>query len=192
MVKKEYILDGYRFASESEYKRAKKEKETIAYVTANTDSADMKALLKLYNRSIDKNAFQTIIGQQFLHNIRRRLIGSRIVSEETLAPIPVVSQQVQVVRSDKSADQKKMQTYKAAYENLAANQKIKNILIAVLIAMILAMFVITYFSKYSVFTYFTDYKTQIRNEVVDEMETWQKQLDEKEKDLQQREEKLAK
>ena len=63
--------------------------------------------------------------------------------------------------------------------------------IVFLIVIIGAMMFITYNSKYSVFTYFTDYKTDMENELVDKYQEWKNQLDEKEKELNEREKALG-
>ena len=162
MAKEEYILDGYLFDSQEEFLRAKKEKETIVYLTANTDNSDMKALLRIYNRSVDRGSFRTVIGQQYLHNIRQRLIGSQVVSEDMLAPIPVVPS----IRTGAEPDQqltKQVERYKKAYESALVNRKIKNLSIGVLIAIIIGMIVITATSRNSVFTYRLQRKYSGRN-----------------------------
>ena len=190
MAKEEYIVDGYQFSNKAEYDRAKREKETIAYLTAKTDISDRKALLKIYNRSVEKGSFQTIIGQQFLTELRKQLVGSGIVSEDTLAPIRIVSgssSERDSVSQDKKEIERELVRYQKAYENAVAHRTIKNMLITVLVLVIVGMLVITATSQYSVFTYFTDYKTKIRNEVVDEMENWQKELEEREANLEKRE-----
>ena len=86
---KKYVLDGYLFANAADFERAKKEQETIQYLTANTNMADMKALYKLYKMSVEKKSFQTIFGLQYLEEIRKRLIGSGVVEKDLLEPIPV-------------------------------------------------------------------------------------------------------
>ncbi len=187
MAKDGYILDGYQFKDQQEFQRAKKEKETIAYLMANTDSSDMKALLKIYNRSVDKQSFQTIIGQQFLCDLRKRLVGSGLVSEDTLAPIQIVSEGNVAGKSGDKAAAAKVEKYKEAYEDAVAGQKIKNIIIAALIVIIIGMVAITASTRYSVFTYFTNYEEDIRNEIIDEMQQWEKELEEREKALEQTE-----
>lgn len=187
MAKEGYVLEGYQFNSRQEYERAKKEKETIAYLMANTDSSDMKALLKIYNRSVDKQSFQTIIGQQFLCDLRKRLVGSQLVSEDTLAPIQISTSSASEGSSGEKDAAKKAEKYKEAYENAVAGQKIKNIIIAGLIVIILGMVAITASTRYSVFTYFTNYEEDIRNEVIDEMQKWEKELEEREKALEETE-----
>lgn len=191
MAKEEYILDGYLFSGQAEYQRAKKEKETIAYLTANTDSNDMKALLKLYNRSVEKDSFQTIIGQQYLYNVRQRLIASRIVSADMLAPIRLPGNTGRfAAMAGEPLEKGVAERYKRLYENAVANRKIKNMLIAVLIIVMIGMIIITATSRYSVFTYFTDYKSELREEIADEMEEWQKELEQREQELDQREKAL--
>ena len=64
---------------------------------------------------------------------------------------------------------------------------IKNFLILVLIVVIGVMLFITSRNQYSIFTYFTNYEENIRNEIVNEYEEWQQQLEEKEKELEERE-----
>ena len=187
MAKEGYVLEGYQFKNQQEYDRAKKEKEIIAYLMANTDSSDMKALLKIYNRSVDKQSFQTIIGQQFLCDLRKRLIGSQLVSEDTLAPIRVSSASGNEKNAGEKSNEKKVEKYKEAYENAVAGQKIKNLIIAGLIVVILGMVAITASTRYSVFTYFTNYEENIREEVIDEMQKWEKELEEREKALEQKE-----
>ncbi len=187
MAKEGYILEGYQFKSQQEYDRAKKEKETIAYLMANTDTSDMKALLKIYNRSVDKQSFQTIIGQQFLYDLRKKLVGSQLVSEDTLAPIRIAADGNAGGKSEDKAAAAKAEKYKEAYEDAVAGQKIKNLIIVVLIVIIIGMVAITASTRYSVFTYFTNYEEDIRNEIIDEMQQWEQELDEREKALEQRE-----
>ena len=84
-----YDVGEYSFSTNSDYNRALKEKETISYIMANTDMTDMKEVLKVYNMSVEKKSFQTVIGIEFVKNMRRQLIASGIVSGDTIANIPV-------------------------------------------------------------------------------------------------------
>ena len=88
---KEMVLDGFKFSSKKEFERAMKEKETIGYIVANTNMSDMKAVLKVYNKAIDKKSFQTVVGLEFVNNMRKKLISSGTVMEKNLAYVPVTS-----------------------------------------------------------------------------------------------------
>lgn len=190
MVKNQYQIDQYSFVSREEYERALKEKETIAYLQANTGSDDAKALLKIYNRSVEKESFRTIIGIEYLSSLRKRLSMSGVVTEEALAPVPVpgvVAKGKQGEGMNQSQLERQVSRYKAAYESARSGRIIKNMTIFILIMVIVAILLITYQSRYSVFTYFTNYKEKMREELIDEYTDWETQLEQKEQELNDRE-----
>ena len=195
-----YCLDGYQFLTKREFERAHKEKETISYLKETIRSGKPKELLKVYNRSVEKHAFCTVIGLQFLQEIRTEILQSGIVGEDTLAPIPVaVSEQAASDKQRKGSGatdsgvtgkteiERQLKRYKKAYEEAVTGKTIKNMVITVLLIIILGMLLVTFKTRYSVFTYFTNYKEEMREELVDEYEQWQDQLEQKEKQLDERE-----
>lgn len=188
-----YVIDGYSFPGRNDYEKALKEKEAISYIAANTNMADMKAVLKIYNKSVEKQSFQTAVGLEFVNNMRKTLISSGIVSKDTLMdiPVPKISGSRQATASaDVNTSDARADKYKLAYENALAGRTIRNIVIAFLTLIIIAMLVITLNSKYSVFTYFTDYKADMENELIDKYESWKDELDKREKELDKREKAL--
>ncbi|HBA98290.1 MAG TPA: hypothetical protein DCZ23_09290 [Lachnospiraceae bacterium] len=188
-----YVIDGYSFPGRNDYEKALKEKEAISYIAANTNMADMKAVLKIYNKSVEKQSFQTAVGLEFVNNMRKTLISSGIVSKDTLMdiPVPKISGSRQATASaDVNTSDARADKYKLAYENALAGRTIRNIVIAFLTLIIIAMLVITFNSKYSVFTYFTDYKADMENELIDKYESWKDELDKREKELDKREKAL--
>lgn len=181
-----YIIEEFCFLDKKEYERALKEKETISYITANTDMNDMKAVLKVYNRAVEKKSFQTVIGLEFLKNIRSRLIVSGLVTAETISEIPVIKRGTEVKKTeplDKNDASREIEKYKKAYENASTGRTIKNIIIGFLSVIIIAMIIITAKAKYSIFTYFTDYETKMENELIDKYEKWEDELEAREKAL---------
>jgi len=56
--------------------------------------------------------------------------------------------------------------------------------------MLAALVIITVKSKYSVFTYFTDYKSNMENELIDKYEKWEQTLDDRQKALEKEEKEL--
>lgn len=190
-----YVVDGYSFSSRNDYEKALKEKEAISYIVANTNMADMKSVLKVYNMSVDKKSFQTVIGLEFVGNMRKSLISSGIVSKDTLTNIPVpkiTGASKTAASAGSTALDTNAEKYKKAYENAVAGRTIKNIVIAFLILIIAAMLVITSQSKYSIFTYFTDYKAEMENELIDQYASWKSELDKREQELDKREQELSK
>ncbi len=188
-----YVVDGYSFSSRNDYEKALKEKEAISYIVANTNMADMKSVLKIYNKSVDKKSFQTVIGLEFVGNMRKSLISSGIVSKDTLMNVPVpkiTGVNKATASADSGVSDIKAEKYKQAYENAVAGRTIRNMVIAFLVLIIAAMLVITYHSEYSVFTYFTDYKTKMEDELIDQYESWKSELDKREQELDKREQAL--
>ena len=186
-----YTIGDYSFSNKADYERAAKEKETISYIVANTNMADMKSVLKVYNKSVEKKSFQTVLGLEFVKNMRKSLINSGIVADDTIQPVPVpAAGGSRVKQADNSIAAGMAEKYKLAYENERAGRIIRNMVIAFLILIIGAMMFITYNSKYSVFTYFTDYKAGMEDELVDKYQEWSNQLKEKERELNEREKAL--
>lgn len=183
-----YTISDYSFSNKNDYERALKEKETISYIVANTNMADMKSVLKVYNRAVEKKSFQTVLGLEFVKNMRKNLINSGIVSSDTIqtVPVPPVTG-AKPKPAGESLVAGMAEKYKLAYENERAGRTIRNMAIVFLIVIIGIMTFITYNSKYSVFTYFTDYKTNMENELVDKYQDWKNQLEAKEKELNERE-----
>lgn len=190
---KEMVLDGFKFSSKKEFERAMKERETIEYIVANTNMSDMKAVLKVYNKAIDKKSFQTVIGLEFVNNMRKRLIASGTVMEKNLAYVPVASKNAvihKVPAMSKDEAVRNAEKYKKAYEAAITGKKIKNMAIAFLVVLLAALVIITVKSKYSVFTYFTDYKSNIENEIIDKYEKWEQTLEDRQKALEKEEKEL--
>lgn len=189
MMDKKYVIDGYSFSSKSEYERAMKERETILYLSANTNMADMKAIYKIYKQAVEKQSFQTIFGLSYMEKLRQRLLGSEFISEDLLEPIPInkapAPSPVKSIPDSVSA--KKVQQYKEAYEKAKSGRIIKNFLIVVLLLVIGVMIFITYNNQYSFFTYFTNYKEDMRNELINEYEDWTNELEERESEVEKRE-----
>lgn len=73
--------------------------------------------------------------------------------------------------------------YKKLYENeKLKNKKLKIALVAALV--LLAGFVIINFRfQYSIFTYFTNYKANMEEELIDKYENWQANLEQREQAL---------
>lgn len=197
-MEKKYVLDGYAFPTATEYERAKKEKETITYLTANTDMSNMKEVYKVYKLAVEKKSFQTVFGLEYMQGLRGRLVGSGIVSEDVIEPVPVSrgftlvqgagekGKDSEKEKMSSAAAEREVKKYQEAYQKAKAGSMIKNFLIVVLVLVVGAMLYITSKNQYSILTYFTNYEEKIREEVIDEYEEWENQLREREKELEER------
>ncbi len=195
IMAEKYEMDGYLFTDKEDFERAKREKETIAYICAKTDMTDMKAIYKIYRIAVEKKSFQTVFGLEYMKDLRDRLSGSGIVTEDMLEPVPVGKVAVKKVvvpvlpgeGEDTAETGQKPGQLMEEIDRLKFHQIIKNFLIAVLAVVIGIMLFVTSRYKYSIFTYFTDYEQKIRDEVADEYQEWEKELETREKALEEKE-----
>ncbi len=179
-----YVIDQYVFQNRKDYEQANKERETIAYLRAHADLSDRKAVYKIYKTASEKQSFQTVFGLEFMAELRKILVDSEIVTEDVLDPIPVgrVLTKVLPQAGDGQAEE-----YRKAYEKARGANLIKNLLIGVLLVVVVGMMVITYNNQYSVFTYFTNYKEKMREELINEYQDWEESLEEREEAVEKKE-----
>ena len=78
---KRFILDGFVFSTRKDYERACKEKETIEYLVANSNMSDMKAVLKIYNKAVEKKSFQTVIGLEFIEKYAKNFFLQVVIKK---------------------------------------------------------------------------------------------------------------
>lgn len=190
-MEREQRVDGYVFLSAKEYERARKEKETIAYLRAKTDLSNPKAVYQVYKKAIEKQSFQTIFGFEFMQELRKRLIEANVVPEDVIDPIPIGRVQTEENPGNEHSGtemEEQVKKYEEMAEKAKAGSIIKNFLIGVLLAVVVIIIVMTYNSKYSVFTFFTNYENEIRQEVLNEYEEWENELEEREKKIKETEE----
>lgn len=180
---KTYTYMGFTFSSQKELEEAKKEAEVVDYIRSKADLTNMKTVVKLYNRLVEKGTLTTELGIGFLKELRSRALESGVVAENSLTalPSPVRKKEEPVV---KTREQKLLELYKGRVKMLS-------FAVAVLCVVIVLLFAIRLFGTASPFT---DYEKK----VVDEYAGWKEELTEKEamlheweKDLTEREERLA-
>lgn len=203
MAAEEYTVNGFRFDNKADYEQAVREQNTISNIKEKMNLSDAKVVLQLYNQAVSKRTFKTAVGYSFLKKLRDAIISSGIVEDSMLNPVPVVSESEQNVtvarqrrdtdsRTSKSASGNDTERFKQRYEKEKKRTIALAIAVIALVGAIAGIFVLTFKSKYSYLTYFTDYERDIREAVVDEYEEWQQQLQDKEKELEEREQALAK
>lgn len=170
---KEWIVQGFEFATKEEYEKAKKEQESIAYIRAKSDFKNPKSIVKVYQSLVEKDMFETIIGYTFMENLRRIIIAKQLLPEEVVAPIKLKKQGRHMVEKPKK-------DYKKEYEALANKRMRSSYLNVALVVIIAAMFAITYYGPKN--------NQQIaKTKVQDEYAAWKEQLQQKEQQLEERE-----
>lgn len=89
-MEKKFTFQGHTFDDEKQLIAAKKEAEAIEYLRSKTDFSNMNNLIKLYNRILDRDMMETVVGIDFLKEIRETLIGSGMFTEEQVRPVPLL------------------------------------------------------------------------------------------------------
>lgn len=183
-----YTYQGFTFTSEAELKEAKKEAEAVAYIRSQADLSNVKTVVKLYNRLVEKGTMVTTLGISFLQELRSRALESGTVAESSLRPLPEPSRDIKDKEKKKvSKDRKLMEFYKERSKNLTITVVILSIVIVILIAIRL----------FGTASPFTDYEQKILDEYAgwkeeltvkeEALHGWEESLTEWEKDLTQRE-----
>ena len=176
---KKYVYQGFTLHSEEELSEVKKEAEAIAYIRSQANLNDVKVALKIYNRLVEKGTLVTVLGVDFLAELRKTVTDSGVVAESSLKPLPEAKKYSSVFKegSELTRDQKLLQLYKGKVKNL-------KIVIAALLAVIAAMFAIRLFGNNSPFV---DYESK----VLDEYAGWKDELSKKEEELHNWEQELT-
>lgn len=174
---KTYTYQGFTFRSEAELAEAKKEAEVVAYIRGQADLSNIKTVVKLYNRLIQKGTLTTELGISFLKELRSRAMDSGVVSESSLESLPTVEKKKPEPPKVMTKDRKLMELYRERSRNLA-------IAVAVLCVVIAVLFAIRLFGTASPFT---DYEQKVLNEYAG----WKEELIEKEEALHLWEERLS-
>ena len=173
------LLAGYNFESREAYDRAKKEAEFIRKAGETMDLSDGKTALKLYNKITKEKVFTSVVGYGFLLQLRQTIAETGVANEKTLSPIPVreVIKQENDTLVDNSLEVEK---YKQLYEGQRTINKKFKIGIAVCVIVLIAFVVVNIRLEYSVFTYFTNYKATMEEELVNKYQSWSDELQRRE------------
>ncbi|MEE3467017.1 MAG: hypothetical protein VZQ83_01110 [Eubacterium sp.] len=173
------LLSRLNFESREAYDRAKKEAEFIRKVDEAMDLTDGKTALKLYNKIVKEKSFSTVVGYEFMFELRRIIVESGVAKEETLAPIPV--REIIKVENDTLADRSiEVERYKRLYEGQRVITTKFKIGIFICLIVLIGFFVVNMKMEYSVFTYFTNYKATMEEELVNKYQKWSDELQQRE------------
>ncbi len=180
MAEKE-TLGSLSFESREAYDRAAKETEMIRQIKNKVNISDAKAALKIYNKAVADKVFDTVIGYEFLNELRETILASGVATERSLADIPI--RQVKEVRDTIPEPKPGMNKYQKLYESQKLLNKKLKIAIAALVILLVGFVIINFRFEYSIFTYFTNYKANMEEELIDKYQKWQAELEERENKL---------
>ena len=173
-MEQKFTLKGHTFDDEKEYIKAGKEAEAIEYLRAKTDFQNLNQVLKLYDRILDRDMMETIIGIEFLREIRTKLVESGMFKDEQIRPVPELPE---TRKRKRRIEERKKSRERTLLEQVKRQNVILRILCFFLAFLVVAMFVITLTGKRSPLA--LRYEEQILNKYA----SWAEDLSDKEEAL---------
>ena len=178
-------IEIFNFESREASEQTEREAKLIGKLLEKADASNPKNALRLYNRAVSEKLFSTMAGYLFLMELRDTILKSGLVTERALAPIPI--KEPEGKRSDVISERHLYQERKL--QRLYDGQKLLNkkykIAIATLAIILLGFIVINFRFEYTIFTYFTDYKANMEEELIDKYQNWEEELKAREEKLDQ-------
>lgn len=187
MVADQFRVDHFRFEDRDAYERAVKEKKVVQAMRKKFSFSDVGVAKKVYEKAVEDRVFSTAVGYEFLSELRKSIMSSGTVSEKEMPAIPVHDSGGgnAAVPPAANTGNTSVQRYKRLYEGQKILNKRMKFVLFVAILIVAAFVVIDVSSEYSVFTYFTDYKTKMEEELINKYEGWEKELKAREDALNQ-------
>lgn len=170
-MEKKFTFQGYTFDDEKQMVLAKKEAEAIEYLRAKTDFGNLEQLMTLYNRILDKGMMETVVGNNFLREIRKTLVGSGLFTEDQVRPVPMLPETKK--RKRRNEEEKKSRE-RILLEHAQKQNVILKIVCAFLTVLVVGMFVITLTGKRSPLA------VRYEEEIINKYASWAQDLTERE------------
>lgn len=182
-----YFIDGYVFETRADYEEALQEKKGINYLRSQLDLNNSEKTFQLYTELIEKKIFRTVIGMDYLKQLRNAVLKNSEYTSDSVPAIPVTSGG----HKEKDRVEKYVNTkYEATVKKFTSdNKKLKKQLgTAVIVNIVLAIVigVMFYITGNSSNPNILNYERAIQ----DKYSVWEQSLKEKEQELKDREWKI--
>lgn len=175
-MEKKFTFQGHTFDDEKQLIAAKKEAEAVEYLRSKTDFGNMNNLRKLYDRILDRDMMETVVGIDFLREIRETLIGSGMFKENQIRPVPLLPE---VKKLKKRKEIQKRSREMTLLERSNRQNTILKVVCFFLVVLVAGMFAITLTGTRSPWA--LNYEEQILNKYA----SWAEDLQEKENYLRE-------
>lgn len=177
----EMIVDGFSFEDKDEFVKAEKEYFIIKQIQDNMNLDLGKNAKKVYQKSLQKDTFHTVVGFSFLKQLQDTFQSNPVTKEQELKFIFVPGAK----NSSYAGRLMEEKTEKMRYE--VEKMKKRSLLYKIIIGFLASLIAVLFFLALTNnnMTYFNE-----KNKVLDKYSAWEEELKQKEKDLQKREEKL--
>jgi hypothetical protein len=181
--KKDYIVDGYIFATDEDAKLAQNEKKRIEQIEGKLDYNDSHMVNEVLKKAINKRVFKTPIGYEFLRKLQTAALNNPPYGEE-VPDIPVygvfnlrengITVAKKVTPSTKKPPKPKQEFF---------SRKTSMILNVILLVLVCVMFLITIYSSNP---NVINYERALQNRYAE----WEEELNDRESVIREKEKEL--
>lgn len=171
---KNITFQGHTFDDEKQLIAAKKEAEAVEYLRSKTDFGNMNNLRKLYDRILDRDMMETVVGIDFLKEIRGKLIESGMFKEDQIRPVPLLPE---VKKLKKRKETQKRSRERTLLERSEHQNTVLKVVCFFLSVLVIGMFVIVLTGKRSPLA------IRFEEQIINKYATWATELQQKEEYL---------
>jgi len=169
-----FTFQGHTFDDEKQWIAAKKEAEAIEYLRSKTDFGNMNNLRKLYDRILDRDMMETVVGIEFLKEIRETLIGSGMFTEDQIRPVPLLPE---VKKLKKRKEIQKRSREMTLLERSQRQNTVLKVVCFFMTVLVIGMFIITLTGTRS------PWALRFEEQLIDKYAAWAEEIQAKEENL---------
>lgn len=173
-VKQVYQVNGYLFHEKSQAQQAEREVEGVEFVRERNNLDDPRTVLKVYNKIIEQQLFETPVGIEYLRELQSYLLAAPSIDRKLIRPIPV-EPPIHEKQDTGKAGKKEKEGLGRFRTSLALN--------IILILAVIGMFAITMTSQHPTIL---NYEEQLLNKYAG----WEQELDSREQVVKEKEQEL--
>lgn len=178
MEENSFVVDGFVFSNKADAELAAKEQKNIEIIKQKTPLTDANASFSLYSKLIERDMFKTLVGVNFLHELRTHLINDFGYAEEELPPITFSTKSPKTIFEDI-----KREALEEKVNNLMLSRKKMAIVIIALVVMIVGMFVIAFVNP-------DVHYVNTENKLLNKYSGWAEELEAREAAVKEKEKEL--
>lgn len=181
VLKDDYIAGGFEFATEAEAKAAKNDENKIRAIDKKLNYNNFEAVSMVYNKAIENNVFETVIGELYLKKLQEYLIEMKEANSDfILKPIPIRSR-LSLTKQPEETTKVKVQI--RSQKEMKEKLKFSTILNLFLALIIVILFIITLTGENA---NIINYRTAITNQYAQ----WEQELQDREAAVREKEKEL--
>lgn len=187
-------VGGFSFLSKDEEEVAKKEQEGVKYIRSKTDMDNPEMVLQIYNKMIEQNFFETVVGYSYLKELQEYLHTVPFIKNEDVQPILVrhtaFEKEIRKERIKQRNQQKNMKSkldeVKRSSNNsvLGRKYKLSMMINLILVCCVVGMFIISMTSSSPTILNY-------EGKLLDKYASWEEKLSEREQEIRLKESELG-